>query len=48
MKNSSRIISLILATALTVSALSACDLSRKKEEENDGINRVTVFLELSI
>ena len=44
MKNSSRIISLILATALTVSALSACDLSRKKEEENDGINRVTVFL----
>ena len=41
MKHSTRFISLTLAATMTVSALSACSLLRKKD---DGINRVTVIL----
>ena len=41
MKRSTRVISILLATTMTFTALSACSLLKKKD---DGINRVTVIL----
>jgi len=43
MKRSSRIISVFLAAAITITALSACNFP-KREETDDGINRVAVIL----
>ncbi|MBO7453689.1 MAG: hypothetical protein J6U54_25435 [Clostridiales bacterium] len=43
MKRSRLVISVFLATIMTITALSACNF-QKKEDDDDGINRVTIIL----